>query len=82
MDEIVTVLGKVRQYRVAAVFVSLNDFESVKQGVAVLVRPQFLGQVIVVEARAPIIPELYGSFVYLYVAVDVRPSAVSFVTVF
>ena len=74
VDEIVAVLGQVRQYRVAAVFVSLDDLESVGEGVAVLVRFQLLGQVVVIEALVPVIPELYGSFVYLYVTFDVRPA--------
>ena len=74
MDEVVAVLGKVSQYRVAALFIALDDLEAVGEGMAVLVRLQFLGQVVVVETPVTVIPQLYGSLVYPYVTIDVRPA--------
>ena len=67
MDEVVAVLGKMSQYRVAALFIALDDLEAVGEGMAVLVRLQLLGQVVVVETPVTVVPQFYGSLVYPYV---------------
>ena len=74
MDEVVAVLGKMSQYRVAALFIALDDLEAVGEGMAVLVRLQLFGQVVVVETPVTVVPQFYGSLVYPYVTLDVRPA--------
>ena len=78
MDEVVAVLGKVSQYRVAALFIALDDLKSIGEGVAILVCLQLLWKVVVVESLVTIVPQLNGSFIYPYVTFDVRPVSITY----
>ena len=72
VNEVVAVLGKVSQYRVAEVLVSLDDFEAVDEGAPVLMRLQLVGQIVVVETLMPVVPQLYDPLVYPYITLDIR----------
>ena len=61
------------QHRVTAGLITLDNFEPVEERPPVFVGLEFFRQIIIViQPLMPVIPELNGLFVYLYVSVLIR----------
>ena len=66
-----SILGKMRQYGMAARLISLNNLEPVDKRMPVLMSFQFFRQIIIVEPLMPVIPQFDRSSVDFDVTVNV-----------